>query len=35
MFRGLLKKYNGKIQEKKEQNGTIGLTVMLSRHILL
>lgn len=35
LFRGLLKKYNGKMQEKKEKTGEIGLTVILSRQVIL
>jgi hypothetical protein len=35
LFRGLVKKYNGKIQEKKEKTGKFGLTVILSRQVIL
>ena len=35
LFRGLVKKYNGKIQEKKEKTGKFGLTVILSRYVSL
>lgn len=35
LFRGLVKKYNGKMQEKKEKAGKFGLTVILSRYVSL
>ena len=35
LFRGLVKKYNGKMQEKKEKTGKFGLTVILSRYVSL